>query len=284
MKKLLVNGCSFTAGSYPWTITTPDISPIVWPRHLEDKFENVYNLAKGGESNDRIVRTTLDYCENNDMTDYVAIIQWSSPFRTEYWSTEDNEWINVVINNGSAWISEKANVTVSSSSDLQSGGTPKAAFGLNDQISNRYLDGDGTLRLREEKMEKALKKARKKLQTLSYENEMEWLNSFNDYDIAYYNNVLVLQNFFENKQVPYMFTSMSASDHPFMERKIYETMPTTLELNLKKLIDKSKWTKESLSCYKMDNFISQEDRHPNLNGNKLIAQALFKELMEKYGR
>jgi len=81
---------------------------------------------------------------------------------------------------------------------------------------------------------------------------------------------------------------MSRPDHLFMEIPVHELIhqkiPTTLELNLKKLIDKSKWTKESLSFYKMDNYISQEDRHPNLKGNKLIAQALFKELMEKYGR
>lgn len=258
MKKLLVNGCSFTAGTHPYTIgTNTDISPIVWSRHLEDKFENVYNLAKGGEGNDRIVRTTLEFCKDIDMSDYVAIIQWSSPFRTEYWSPEDNEWINVVINNGMQgnWTLDQVN--------------PESKSG----IQNWTLD-----------IPSDPNTARKKLQTLSYENEMKWLNSFNDYDIAYYNNVLVLQNFFENKQVPYMFTSMSPSDHPFMERKIYHTMPTTTELNLRKLIDKSKWSKVSLSSYSDGNIISQEDGHPDLKGNKLIAQALFKELMEKYGR
>ena len=243
MKKLLVNGCSFTAGSWQHT-NQSQISPIVWSRHLEDKFNTVTNLAKGGEGNDRIVRTTLEFCEHTDMSDYVAIIQWSSPFRTEYWNPEDNDWVNVVINH-------------------------------NRQNSNR----NWTLNIPSDPTTE-----RQKLQTLSYENEMKWLNSINDYDIGYYNNVLVLQNFFENKQVPYMFTSMAAPDHPFMDRKIYETMPTTPELNLKKLIDKSKWTKEALSSYSMDNLISQEDSHPNLKGNKLIAQALFKELMEKYGR
>lgn len=240
MKKLLVNGCSFTAGSGQYGGENP-VSPIVWSRHLEDKFNTVTNLAKGGEGNDRIVRTTLEFCEHTDMSDYVAIIQWSSLFRTEYWNPEDNDWVNVVINNG--------------------------------------MQGNWTLDIPSDPNTE-----RKKSQTLAYDNEMKWLNSFNDYDIAYYNNVLVLQNFFENKQIHYMFTSMSDPDHLFMERKIHQTMPTTLELNLKKLIDKSKWTKESLSSYNMDNYISQEDRHPNLKGNKLIAQALFKELMEKYGR
>ena len=242
MKKLLVNGCSFTAGSGKYGGENP-VSSIVWSNHLNDKFNTVTNLAKGGEGNDRIVRTTLEFCEHTDMSDYVAIIQWSSQFRTEYWNPEDNDWVNVVINNGM-----QENWTLDIPSDPNS--------------------------------------ARKKLQTLAYDNEMKWVNSFNDYDIAYYNNVLVLQNFFENKQIPYMFTSMSRQDliFPSFGRKIYETMPTTLELNLKKLIDKSKWTKESLSFYNMDNYISQEDRHPNLKGNKLIAQALFKELMEKYGR
>jgi hypothetical protein len=160
MNNLLVNGCSFTAGSGN-TGGDEHISRIVWSNHLEDKFDTVVNLANGGKGNDRIVRTTLDYCNNNDMTDYVAIIQWSSPFRTEYWNPEDNEWINVVVNNGI-----QGNWTLDISSNPNT--------------------------------------ARKQLQTLSYDNEMKWLNSFNDYDIAYYNNVLVLQNFFEDKQIPYM--------------------------------------------------------------------------------
>ena len=240
MNNLLVNGCSFTAGSGN-TGGDEHISRIVWSNHLEDKFDTVVNLANGGKGNDRIVRTTLDYCNNNDMTDYVAIIQWSSPFRTEYWNPEDNEWINVVVNNGI-----QGNWTLDISSNPNT--------------------------------------ARTQLQTLSYDNEMKWLNSFNDYDIAYYNNVLVLQNFFEDKQIPYMFTSMSNLEHPFMERNIYDTLPSTPEINLKKLIDKSKWAEVSLSEYADNNPISQEDQHPNLKGNKLIAQALYKELMEKYGR
>ena len=243
MNKLLVNGCSYTAGTHPWTIHTPDASPIVWPRQLEDKFENVYNLAKGGEGNDRIVRTTIDYCENNDMTDYAVIIQWSSPFRTEYWRPEDNEWINVVINNGMQgnWALD----------------VPGTGAGL---MYNSRRD--------------------------AYSDEMKWLNSLNDYHIAYYNNVVVLQNYFEYNDIPYMFTCMSLQDHPCCDQKLLIDKPSrsTTEINLTKLMDNSKWSQLSLSAYSMDNPISQEDQHPNLKGNKLIAQALYKELMERYGR
>jgi hypothetical protein len=243
MNKLLVNGCSYTAGSWQTVRPGSEISHIVWPNHLEDRFGTVVNLAKGGTGNDRIVRTTLDYCENNDMTDYVVIIQWSSPFRTEYWNSEQQEWTNVVIKNGMQgdWVLD--------------------------------LPGSGSGAMYNNRRD-------------AYNNEMKWLNSLNDYIIAYYNNVIVLQNYFEYKDIPYMFTSMSSADHPVLnENNIISIAEfTTTEINLKKLMDKSKWTSTSVSSYAQNNPISQEDQHPNLKGNKLIAQALYKELMEKYGR
>lgn len=235
MNKLLVNGCSFTAGSGHYGGDNP-VSPIVWPNCLKEDVDTVVNLAKGGEGNDRIVRTTMDFCNNNDMSGYSAIIQWSSIFRTEYYST--NEWINVVVNNGMR-------------------GSEHWAIDAGNVEDN---------------------------QTLAYDREMKWLNSINDYSIAFYTNVLTLQNFFESLNIPYMFTSMSSQEHPYMETELYSEIPTTTEINLKRLVDKSKWSRHALSTYNMDNFISQEDRHPNATGNKLIAQALFNELRQKYGR
>ena len=58
---------------------------------------------------------------------------------------------------------------------------------------------------------------------------------------------------------------------------------TQLEANMKSLINKPNWSKQSLQTYMGENYISQNDRHPNEIGNKLIAQALFGELMEKHG-
>ena len=48
-------------------------------------------------------------------------------------------------------------------------------------------------------------------------------------------------------------------------------------------VDQTKGSKQSLQTYMGENYISQNDRHPNEIGNKLIAQALFGELMEKHG-
>jgi len=242
MNNLLVNGCSYTAGS-GMAGGDNNISPIVWSNHLADRFDTVDNLAMGGESNDRIVRTTLDFCNNHDMTDYAVIIQWTSVYRSEYWNAERKEWVNVVVNNG-----------------LQ--GADEWTLSTNEDTDGRIRD--------------------------AYDKEMKWLNSPNDYNIAYYNNILILQNYFEYMDIPYMFSCMTLQDHPCCDPTLMDLMHllnrTTTEINLRRLMDKSKWSELSLAKYSGDNYISQEDSHPNLKGNKLIAQALYKELMEKYGR
>lgn len=100
--KLFANGCSFTwgGGLYEPDIFDPlsndavnqERISVVWPSLLakEMNFESSINLSFGGIANQRIVRTTLDFFiekiqSGEDVTDYLAIIQWTNDDRIEFW-------------------------------------------------------------------------------------------------------------------------------------------------------------------------------------------------------
>jgi hypothetical protein len=65
---ILVNGCSFTTG---------EESPVAWPSLITGSI----NIATAGAANDYIVRTTVEYVNNNPVEQ--VIIAWTSPHRIE---------------------------------------------------------------------------------------------------------------------------------------------------------------------------------------------------------
>jgi len=67
-----------------------------------------------------------------------------APSNGAYWLDLNSTVWGVKVRQGSKWVSESANVLVPGASDIQSNGTPKSAFGKNDQICVRYFDNDGT--------------------------------------------------------------------------------------------------------------------------------------------
>lgn len=91
MKTLLTNGCSWTWGGGINHISEQDRLETVWPHHLMNLLEhdtNV-NLSMGCGSNQRIVRTTLDWILQQDretLDNTVAVIQWTEVSRYEYYS------------------------------------------------------------------------------------------------------------------------------------------------------------------------------------------------------
>lgn len=247
--KLLVNGCSFTAGS-----TAEGPVSWIWPEQIADNFSQVTNLAKAGYSNDRIIRTTLDYCKQNDMSDHLVVIQWSSTFRHEYYSTRFG-WLNIVCNVGDSNLTQLKNESNKENNYIV------VTNAKGKEIKNKNM-----------------------LDALT--DEMLYLNSANDYNIRYLRNVLTLQYLFDKNNIRYMFTSMNEAEHININLDAIYTKATDItphEANLKRLLDNNKWSKNALQTYMGENYISQNDRHPNEKGNKLIAQALFDELMEKYG-
>jgi hypothetical protein len=75
--KLLTNGCSFTQGEYD-NFNEQD----AWPYQLADKLGwEVDNIAKGGGSNARIFRTTMEHLLDNS-PDHV-VIAWTQTDRYE---------------------------------------------------------------------------------------------------------------------------------------------------------------------------------------------------------
>jgi hypothetical protein len=103
LMKLFANGCSFTIGE---NLVPPQLighrDPIIresaiqerlskaWPNRLGELLnaDQVVNLGIGCGSNARIVRTTLDWClsqNQQDLSEWTAIIQWTHPSRYEYY-------------------------------------------------------------------------------------------------------------------------------------------------------------------------------------------------------
>lgn len=114
--KLYANGCSFTWGGELIKAVhdrdghildetnESDINKhrlnITWPKHLSDLMgcTEFHNQAMGCGSNPRIVRKTLDFFiekinNNEDMSDWVAVIQWTEPSRFEFFDEANNSWV-----------------------------------------------------------------------------------------------------------------------------------------------------------------------------------------------
>jgi hypothetical protein len=94
---LFTNGCSWTYGG---ALELDDAAceqerlAVTWPGRLAKKLNATFtNIATGGGSNQRVVRTTIDWIyDNKDFIkneEVMAIIQWSDPSRFEYYEPEN---------------------------------------------------------------------------------------------------------------------------------------------------------------------------------------------------
>jgi hypothetical protein len=110
---LLTNGCSWTWGAGLNLDYHPDLrNNSVWPKKLSDILgaEKYYNLSLAGGSNQRVVRTTVDWVlsqPKEDLAKTVAIIQWTGLSRYEFYYPSDR--LDEYENNQSRWIRCKVN-------------------------------------------------------------------------------------------------------------------------------------------------------------------------------
>jgi hypothetical protein len=90
---LFTNGCSWTYGG-ALDLDAPkqeqERLSVTWPSHLASKLNATYtNIATVAGSNQRVVRTTIDWLYDNKEfiknEKVIAIIQWSEPSRFEYY-------------------------------------------------------------------------------------------------------------------------------------------------------------------------------------------------------
>jgi len=239
--KLLANGCSFTDGNN------------TWPQQLVENgmFAEVHNLSMAGGSNDRIVRTTLDFCSKNDMSNYMAVIQWTSLFRKEYYNANLKEWIGgtTVLNNNSA---EDLSMDIT----VEKGSTTRDKDLVH--ISNAATE------------------------------DMMYLQSITDYRLSTLKNILILQNYFEQHNIKYLFTSMGPDSHIAgnMFTHMYSPQKQPIIHILESAVNKNNWTKLSIANMlnnDLEYIISQDDTHPNEKGHKLLAQSFWQQIGKIYG-
>ena len=239
--KLLANGCSFTDGDN------------TWPQQLVENgmFVEVHNLSMAGGSNDRIVRTTLDFCSKNDMSNYMAVIQWTSLFRKEYYNANLKEWIGgtTVLNNNSP---EDLSMAVT----VEKGSTTRDKDLVH--ISNAATE------------------------------DMMYLQSITDYRLSTLKNILILQNYFEQHNIKYLFTSMGPDSHIAgnMFTHMYSPQKQPIIHILESAVNKNNWTKLSIANMlnnDLEYIISQDDTHPNEKGHKLLAQSFWQQIGKIYG-
>jgi len=250
MTKLFVNGCSFTAGNGEVHTADGSLAPpldYVWANQIPE-VESVTNLAISGGSNDRILRTTMEYFNSlANCTDYVAVIQWTSPLRFERFIPSCNAF---------------AGFCNTSDKTLQQPTNPRYSFNMDNAKHLEKLENNGLYTRLVDAASQVLLYGR----------------SVNDYQINFYKKVILMQQYLDSKMIPYLFTSMSVANH----LKLGTTaLPTQYEIQLKNNADTTNWTDRSLSSYQAGNFISAEDKHPNEAGHKLIGNEIYKELQQR---
>ena len=100
---MLVNGCSIVKGSRIQS------EPGVWcgdkkrfSKLLSDKLKcEEINISEAGCSNDRIIRTTFDWVENNQdkLNNTLCIIGLTELSRMELWDNTVNDYLQIMPNN-----------------------------------------------------------------------------------------------------------------------------------------------------------------------------------------
>lgn len=102
--KLLVNGCSHSAGAEivaPWHPRCPEQA---WGQHLADhfKFDEYVNLAQPGASNQWVHDTTIKFLEECDTpSEWFIVIGWTNACRLPVYCYEKNEVVHLCPNHRS---------------------------------------------------------------------------------------------------------------------------------------------------------------------------------------
>ena len=278
-KKVLVNGCSFTHGhGEVQDVTTGKTNPpqpYVWPFRLEELFDGkieAINYGFGGGSNNRIARTTIEGVRKHNPD--LVVIQWTSPFRYEFWNEEWNQYFGLVPTN-----SVRDDQTNRNTKALDEFGHPLVWIphegreaGGNKEISKKF--GYQT------DYYKNVKKASQMYQA--------YLMNHHETMVNYCKDILLIQNFLSNKNIPFLFSSMSSICH--MGRptggidhvwNILSTKPNTFLIQLREMIDRRRWTMYPFSAMMAGHVVSPDGMHPNDEGHRRIATELYKEIVNR---
>jgi hypothetical protein len=260
--RLLVSGCSYSAGAsvthvrdgktYEDLICEKKDAGFLWPNLIsEANGYELHNISLPGNSNDKIIRQTIEWLEKNGTEDTIAVIQFSSLYRHEFYNEVMKEHINYCTS-GHLVYETAEGASLSNNSVLYD------AHSDNSKIHDKLDDS---------------KMHQKTLLALSDMLKYTW--NKDNLQIAYLQKVIFLQNYLKDAGVPYLFTSMSiGSNVPQMVTNVTGFSVEYTRL-LKNLVDLHHWA-QPLSAASLDNTF--EDGHPNEEGNNQIAKYIQDQL------
>ena len=261
--KLLVSGCSFSAGA---EITHTDSNGVycqfkdaewLWPNDIKNRMGyELHNIAMPGNSNDKIIRSTVEWLEHNGHEDTAVIVQFSSPYRLELYNELINDYVNYCTTGHLVQDTPE--------------GKPKlgTSISLFDHHTDNIITQD---QLDRNKLHK------KTILALSDMLRFVW----NDENIQhqFLMKALFMHDYLSNKNIPYIFTSMSGSSNPLQQQRELELQPikTLYTRMLLNMVDYSKWMMPMTSFMGNNTLL---DGHPNETGNRLIADNVEKTLLQ----
>ena len=273
--RILISGCSFTAGDlvihHPETGLIIDNEQPTWVEHLTRVFNaDVNNVALGGNSNDKICRKAFEelYDPTDPGYDYV-IIQWTALHRQERYSAMIKEWVNFC-NTGKVKIDNPYSKVSDKITSLYDWHTDDAKY-TDDTTANIGLERTFDL------TNKAMTA------------ELMYGKSIQDFRIEYFKTVLTMQQALQQRNIPYLFTSMANGTHiPTIARggNIFDGFSVDdalceYERELLKEIDMGRWTTVPMTHMMEGNQVSHDDSHPNPYGHKLIYKHIKTEFYNK---
>ncbi len=256
-KTLFTNGCSWTWGGAleEYWITEDKRLKLVWPHHLGELMgmDKVVNLSLACGSNQRILRTTLDWLLSKspeELKNTIAVIQWTELSRYEYYVMKDD---NPIENIGHRWILNKID-SVSTSWDVSEHyHLSRDVFLMDnpkDKIQKVELDKDYF--------------------TYNIDRLKRYTNIESVYTLTTY--CQTLSSLFEMFGVKYYFWEFIKGSNLFID------MPE----HLRKLHENYNWITvnnyESLYQSPTVSEKNKNDRHPSLLGHKQIAEIIYKQL------
>lgn len=261
--RLLVSGCSFSAGAHLTHVeggkTAEELhcplkdEGFLWPNLISDSNDyELHNISLPGNSNDKIIRQTVEWLEKNGTEDTIAVIQFSSLYRHEFYSDLMKEYVNYCASGTRVLETADGPTLLSHALTLYDGHT-----------DNSYLQD----KLDDNKLHK------KTLLALSDMLKYTW--NKNNLLINYLQNVLFLQNYLKDAGIPHLFTSMSTGSNVLhMTNNVDATSVNYLRI-LTGLVDLTNWVQPLTAASDHNTF---EDGHPNQEGNQLIASFIQQEL------
>ena len=247
--KLVANGCSFTFGHKD---SKNNMAPDwVWPSLFNDtkEFTSTINLAVEGASNDRVVRTSIEYFEKNkgiDFNNTILVVQHPTPNRGEWFNIANKLWIGYV----------------TTMEDV-----------LYDISMSYYTKNDL------DKIQIDTKTERK-----VFEQYKLFVESDITEVIKYFKNIILLQTYCKQKGIKLLQVGLSARCLPrFHFKESRDSIANNIFCKeLYKMIDESIICDRFLTDIAKGNEESHDDGHPNEVGHDLIFRYINNEIKKRW--